>query len=146
MHAGFWLYGDKDQCDTWLKWMSTRIMMLPHTNEKGKKFEQPIALQLRYSIFGMYELVFPEQHKDVILTTLGFHKPVHPNTAKMRWFLRAARLAIGYKKPGKFDSSRALVLPDSTIWCSVIPIGVREDDVRFFEEGIGGNKVVEEAL
>lgn len=145
MHAHFFLRGDKDQVDAWVRWMMTRTMFLPFEKD-GEKKAQPILLQIRYSIAGSYELVFPKEAKDIILTTLGFHKPPHPNTVKMRYFLKLLRLAMGLKKPKDFDTSEVLIMPENTKWCSVIPIGIHEDEVRYFKEGIGGDEVVEEAL
>lgn len=130
------LRGIKKDVDEAIKWLETRVAYLPFETADGKKGAQPIQIALRYSVFGTWELVFPEEMKDIILTTLGFHINTYPNTAKMKYMLKLIRLAMGVKEYKPQDVSKVLPLPNDLFNnIHIIPIGIKEDDVFTEENG-----------
>ena len=144
MHAHFFLRGIKQDVDLYIKFLETRTMMLPFMEKNGKKMVQPIQGQLRYSIFGTWEYIFPENEKDAVLTTLGFHKPLHPNSKKFKAAMNFLRMAMGLKKPPEFKTDKLMVMPQG-LYVSVIPIGVKYDKIETFNKGTD-QEVTHEAL
>ena len=130
--------GNIPDVDTFLMYLRTRMVMLPFKTKEGKDMTQPINLRLNYSVFGTYEAVFPENEKDVVLTTLRFHEPLHPNTVKMRWMVKMIRLAIGLKKVPEFSTKMILPMPNEAGQnVHIIPLGVKYDKMSYWFHDTG---------
>lgn len=151
MHAFFYIRGDQEHVKTILTWLHTRMAMSPFKNPKlvphGPKDNkgnllregfQPVNCQVRDSIFGMKELVFPQSEMDTALTTLGFHKPLYPDTVRMKMFVKSLRLAVGLDPIPEFKQDKVFPMPDEIMaFVSIIPIGVKYDKLDHeFPDGI----------
>lgn len=104
--------------------------------ETGIEEEQHIftECQLRMLPGGLYEYIFPQEHKDIVLTGLNFH---HKDGGHSDFDINKEFSIFGFKiKPieylkkflriddiPEFDSSKELMF--SKFWVSIIPLGVR---------------------
>lgn len=142
MHLHFFVRGQKECVDIVLNWLNTRAVLVPYWKNENeyKAGKEPTMMPtshiLRYSVGGSYELIIPEQEADKWLTTLGFHKELHPNTVKLRIALTFLRKAMGIKKPKDFSTKEQVILPvEYSQHVSFLPIGVKYDEVRQLDDG-----------
>ena len=94
--------------------------------------------RVRYGVYGTYELCFPEEYKDMILTTLRADQDnITPNgtfKGKVKGFLgkmeiEAFRKLIGCEPIPEFKPDASMVLPPEVMQSiRIIPIGVRYDE------------------
>ena len=138
MHAHFYLRGAKDNVDYIVNWLNTRTFKRIRTDEEGNISYEYLNGVMRYSIAGTWEYIFPEESKDVVLATLRFDQPLHPNTLKMKWFVNLIRLAMGIEKIPEFDKKTGFLMPENYYkYVSVIPLGVKYDEVEWLEREDG---------
>jgi hypothetical protein len=151
------LNGKKELVDRFIKWLETRTFYLPFKNpdmrpngpkdKDGKLLKEgflPVDGGLRYGLFGTWEFVFPENHMNEVLTTLkfdelpgrvgeGFLKIL--TTAKRKSKRLAIRKAFELKPIPKFKKDNALLMPeDLRKNINIVPLGVRYDKIRKFED------------
>lgn len=154
MHAVFWMHGKKEQVDRLIKWLETRIVLLPFKNpdlnpngfkdKDGNVMKEglmPIEGVLRYGLFGTWEYIFPEEYKDQILSILKFNTSSYGYLGwKFKARVEAMRIALGCKKIPDFKVDNVLYIPDDVrAFVSIIPIGVRYDkkiDTGAIHEGL----------
>src|SRR3990167_5687348 len=87
MHAVFMVSGVRKFVDEFFDWLDCRLYAMPFKNPTllphgpkdagGNLLAQgviPVTARVRYGVYGTYELCFPEEHKDIVLTTLRFHE------------------------------------------------------------------------
>jgi len=93
----------------------------------------PIECQLRILPFGLYEFVFPREHKDLVLTTLDFHKPIAYNLDKEIKILGMKIKPLDYAR--KFlrlqeakDFKTDYLIPISRQNVGIVCFGVREEE------------------
>lgn len=147
MHAVFMINGRLDDVAKFLKWMDTRMGMMPfknpklHPSMKDKNGNilaegvQPIDMAIRHGLFGTWEMTFPEGHKDEVLTTLRFqHQPgagTKYNQVLLKAKLLALRKLLSCEPIPEFNTDKEMLLPDGLMEnLRIIPIGVRYDEVR----------------
>ena len=124
MHALFATRGKKQCVDQFIGDLMAQKYALPFTDNKGKKMKMYIDGNLQP--IQLWSYVFPEEEKDVVLTTLDFDKPLrYENTFKTRMSLAALNKALGGSKIPKFDTSKKLLWAKENV--SIVPIGVRYD-------------------
>src|SRR3990167_7937471 len=172
MHAVFMISGVRKFVDEFFDWLDCRLYAMPFKNPtllphgpkdaSGNLLAQgviPVTARVRYGIYGTYELCFPEEHKDIVLTTLRFHErnfygdkyqdePLLNAKNKVKNFLGkmeidAFRKLIGCEPIPEFNSSQALQIPeDITQNIRIIPVGVRYDE----KEWIAPNGIIHERI
>jgi len=134
MHVHFMIRGIKQDVETWFKYLETSWFWLPFKDENGVEKKQQIQGQLRYSLFGTWEFIFPKEYQDAVLTTFGFHNNLRGNK-KYQFQMNLIRLALGLKKaPKDFNTNQKLTLPNE-LWVEVVPIGIKHDAEQTFENG-----------
>ena len=151
MHAVFMISGVRRFVDEFFDWLDCRLYAMPFKNPTllptgpkdaaGNLLFQgvlPITARVRYGIYGTYELCFPEEHKDIILTTLRFNQDnITPNSelkSRIKGFLgkmeiEAFRKLIGCEPIPEFKTDQKLSIPEEiTNYIRIIPVGVRYDE------------------
>ena len=69
MHLDFIAEGITEELEEFEKWWSTRTVMLPCKDKKGKDYQRPIQMGLRQRKF--YSLIFPKEYLGAIMNTLN---------------------------------------------------------------------------
>lgn len=130
MHAYFLTRGHKSHVDKVIKWLETRTVRLPSCDLKTGKYDiNHIDLQVRP--IQLWECVFPEYDKDIVLTTLKMDTPLYPNNLKMKAAVAGLRKMVGAQKVPEFKKDRAHFMPvQSMQHVAITPIGVKKDEVR----------------
>ena len=127
MHAYFLTRGIKQDVDLFVKFLETRTLRMPFKDKDGKDGVIPIQGALRP--IQLWEYVFPENEKDVVLSTLRFDEPIVPDTLKMKAGVKSLRMALGAKKIPDFKKTSKMFMPDN-LWVSIVPIGVKYDKLN----------------
>ena len=134
MHALFMTRGGKKHVDELVKWLETRDFKLPFTNKDGSKGVETISALLQP--IQLWSYVFPEGHKDEVLTALKFDDKRWINNKKTVALTTALRLAMGGSKIPKFEKKGGILMPLVELGhTAIIPIGVRYDDIMEFPNG-----------
>ena len=126
MHILFGMRGIKHRGDEFIKQLSCQYLPFKHKGQNS-------SLQVRVSPIQLYDVSFPKEHKDILLTTLfpGQEKgrPIHKRYEKVVWALRKI---FGLEPiPETWDTSRKLPChPEDT---EMIALGLKED--RFVSDG-----------
>jgi hypothetical protein len=150
MHAVFMVSGVRRFVDEFFDWLDCRFYGMPFKNPnylpegkdiKGdivKEGERIITARVRYGVYGTYELCFPEEHKDVVLTTLRFHQKDVARSDEFKGQVKnflanmeigTFRKLIGCKPIPEFKTDRAFGLPEDVMHnIRIIPVGVRYDE------------------
>jgi len=115
---------------------------LTYRNNKNSPKNQMIQLGVRP--IQLWEIVFPKEHKDVVLTTClgkdkangeyeGYGKGKSTQHKKHDKFVWMLRKALGVLKIGKWDGSQIMPIIPGAV--ETIGIGVKEDyEVDGFEQ------------
>ena len=125
MHVSFIAYGHRQ----WLEWTLREMeaQKFPITLKFGKR-QKIDSLQgaIRILPGGIYEYVFPKEGRDMVLTTLNFHKNNTANAYGMsKLKIAAIRKMIGHKKVKPFNTEKKLDWHMKYV--SIIPIGEKYD-------------------
>ena len=137
MHAVFIPYGH----EYWTQWflmqlMSQKLTLRVYNKETGEEKHIFVDCQLRRLPGGIYEFVFPKEHKDVVFSSLDFDKVGHGSfdpekeinfgliKIKPIDYLRKF-LKIEYVDPASIKKEG--ILPWRREFVSIIPLGMRED-------------------
>lgn len=127
--------------DYWLQWFlmqlrSQKLSFRCYNKETGEEKNIVIDCQLRILPGGIYELIFPKEHKDVILASLDFGSIPSGNydinkefsilgiKIKPIDYLRKF-LSITEVKPEEINTKETMAWRRD--WVAIIPIGIRED-------------------
>ena len=133
MHAVFIPYGIKQSMDHLFMDMQAQKFLMPmyKGKEKGQIYVQG---SLRLLPFGVYEYVFPKEHKDAVLTTLGFDKKNYPQYKyKTLPIVSILRKILSCKKIPKFNTDNKYLWVREHV--SLIPVGIREDGEILEQKG-----------
>ena len=127
MHAIIIPYGHKRAVDHFIADIMAQKLPWRFYKDKYKKGEKEMAqymeTRVNYCPLGAYDIVFPKEFKDMVLTTLGFHKPDY---YKLGFFTNAMLRKIYRCKKAKFTPTdkEFLWIKDGV---NIICIGIRED-------------------
>lgn len=140
MQLHFWMRGEMWAVEEVKKWLQTRTVLYPFKDKNKKQFYQPINLGLRESILGTYELIFPEECLEIVLTTLKkkvSHEHYNKQTkGKLKFILEAIRIFGGLEKIPKLEdiqedinkTIRPLPMPDDAMsFVNFFLIGIKRD-------------------
>ena len=129
MHAAFMIYGHKQEVDNLIIDILAQKFILRGKKSNGKIQQEIIQCGLRISPFGIYEVIFPEEYKDLVLTALNFHHKDMNYYKRYGWKFKSSLLAIrkilGLQKIPEFKTDKKVLW--NLGWCVIIPIGVRYD-------------------
>ena len=118
--------GIKNDVEDYINWLSHQ--QLPYKNRESQETAlQDYLLQIRVCPIQLWDISFPREHKDLMLTSLfsADGKPYHSNIQK---YLSALRFALkADKMPEKWDTSKRL--PRRPANTEMICIGTKEDEV-----------------
>ena len=151
MHAVFVAYGKRNWMEYFFNQIEAQKLTMklwrtnPETNQYEERNNEWTEVQLRVLPGGIYEVVFPKEHKDLILTTLEFNrkggkgKPLGQDSSTENYELDKEISILGFKfqpleyakkflrieDPGEFDTSKALIWFHPFV--SIIPLGIRHE-------------------
>lgn len=132
MHFAFIPYGHWLSLEAFFADIKAMKVKHKRVSKDGKESFQWIQMGLRILPFGIYELTFPKEYKDIVLNTFckGSEKAYKiPRTA-----LFAVRKALRLKPiPKTWDTSEKFLLSDVPV--SIIPIGIKEDKLHNLSDG-----------
>ena len=131
MHAVFMPYGRVNWVREFLDDIKALKLFYKFTKE-GEKDRQVMAqIGLRLLPFGFYDVSFPREYKDIMLTGLDFHKKLNERYRVPEIILKQIRKALHVKEAGEFDTSQAIPFLKGMDLnhqdVAIIPIGTRED-------------------
>lgn len=134
MHAVFMLYGKYEFVNILIRDICSQKLTLRIYKEGEQDKSSLIECQLRKLPFGLYEFIFPKEHKDIVLNTLWFERD------GIDYDLNREISLLGLKiKPMKFlkkflkiedapkIEDKTKILPWVIQHVGIIPIGVRYD-------------------
>jgi len=134
MHVTFGMYGIKKDMDEVIKWLETRAFPFERTKEDGTK--ETIILQGALRPLVLFDFVFPESSKDLVLTSLKADTEAHGQYKRIGYFKKLVRKALGLKPIPKFKKDLTMPLPLKSLEnVAIYPLGVRYDDFRKFPDG-----------
>lgn len=126
------LYGDKDSLDYFIEEIRHFKVPITYTKEGEKDVIDYMTCQVRMLPFGLYEIIFTEEAKDMMLTALSFHEKPPYNLEKEFGImglkvspLKKLKEFLRIEDIPKFDTSKKAMIIQSNV--SIIPIGVRYD-------------------
>ena len=129
MHAVIIIYGDAFFINEYIQCWRHKYLPLIMKSEGCPDKTINVSVQVRLLPFGLYELVFPKEHAELILTTLNFGKKTAYNLDKKIFGISPLKLLkkfLGIKDTPKYNSDKRIVMPKYDV--SIIPIGVKYDD------------------
>ena len=150
MHAVFMISGVRRFVDEFFDWLDCRFYPMAFKNPNllpaavdasGNTLKEGsflITARVRYGVYGTYELCFPEENKDLVLTTLRFHERDLFNNNKIKGKIKnklalaeiaAFRKLINCEPIPEFDTKNSIPLPPDVLKnVRIIPVGVRYDE------------------
>src|SRR3990167_1293119 len=127
MQIVFGLRGIKHEAEKFINELSTRYLPFKIYNKEKKQLEK-VLLQMRVCPIQLYDVSFPKEHMDSVLTTLyggseGVPRSVNKWMEKLTYFLRKL---LGLKSLPKYKTDTHLMM-DFPQHTEIFSIGVKED-------------------
>ena len=135
MHATFILYGKRSEVELLFRDMEAQKFLWKMW--KGKKVQHIyVGGAIRILPFGIYEYVFPKEHKDLVLATLKFANQGQAYASSKHGKISYAKIIgavrmkllrklAGCEKTPEFKDNRTLPWIRQNV--KIIPLGVRSD-------------------
>ena len=134
MHAAFIPYGNRHDLEIMFRDIEAQKLKMPIHSPDGLKREFLWCnVNLRQLPFGVYEIIFPKEQKDVVLNTL-FKSLSHTHYKGIYRYLGIIRRILKLKKIPEFDKSHNLIWTMKNV--GIFPVGIREDgELSIINEG-----------
>ena len=138
MHIAFIPYGHKFWVDRFLNEVQAQKYTMEVKSPNGEIRNIWMDGQLRILPFGIYEHVFPKEHRDAVLTALKCHRKNNylekQGGAVTKYALKKMRKALNLQEiPDDIDTKKSIIW--TTNFVSILPIGIREDGELTEAEG-----------
>lgn len=129
MHIFLMTRGIKREVDGFIEWLTNQQLPFNY-REKPEDALKQYLLQIRVSPVQFWDISFPREHKDLMLTTLFGEtcdgKPYHKNMEK---YFSILRMVLGAeKKPEKWNTENRL--PRKPSDTEMICVGIKDDEVK----------------
>ena len=95
---------------------------------KGTEEKYYIPISIRYLPLGMWEIVFPEEHKDIVLTTILNKNYIENKILWLDKYLFFLRRGLKIEKIPDFNKSKFMPIFKNGV--DVIPIGYKKDIIN----------------
>lgn len=135
MHLVLMTRGIKHEVDRFINELSTRYLPMKNMYDCAtKKMHKDMNIQMRVSPIQLWDISFPEENLDAVLTTClagDKGKPIHGRNKKYIWALKKA---MGLKDiPQNYKTDKILIMrPPQNI--ELLGVGIK-DDYWFTPEG-----------
>lgn len=131
MHLIIATRGNKESVELFIKELSSKYLNIPFHNKKtGETVNVANAIHVRP--FQLWEIIFPEGDKDLVLTTIFPDKGVLPDNPKFqKWYKRLLKFLPLKEVPKDWDNSRHLMVEGRDV--EVVGLGMKDDRVGPFE-------------
>jgi len=128
MHIAFIPYGARTEVERFMRDVESQKFQLKLWNNKGEEKHVWVNGQIRELPFGVKEIVFPREYKDIVMSTLLTHTA--PNRQRNHYAYKPiiALLRKGLKLEAftsEYDKSQRLLWDMEYV--SIIPLGIRKD-------------------
>lgn len=142
MHLIIATRGNKESVELFIKELSSKYMPLPFINKKTGKATM-VVNPIHIRPLQLWEIIFPKEQRDAILTTLFPDKRVMPANPKFRkiykWILKLLPKTI-QKIPEDWDTKNKLYVNHNDV--EIVGLGMKEDVMMNFKRGDEGMKSV----
>lgn len=143
MHFAFIAYGARTEVNLLLRDMEAQKFMLKLTKAGEQDKGVYLAGQVRLLPFGVMEYVFPKEYLDIVLNTMCC------NTAPNRYSvpniaLKIFRKALKLKPVPEYKKGEHLIWTIENV--SIMPLGIREDEVIVEPKDLGFKGWLHESL
>lgn len=131
MHFVFLTRGVKREVDQFISTLNAQYFPWKRTNLKTGKEEEALV-QAAVRPLQLWEVIIPEEHKDLLLTSLEIDEKgkVHPLQAK--GMTLALRKAMGLKPIRYTKTPQKRIIPREAV--ALYPIGLKKDKRHKWEE------------
>ena len=131
MHLLIGTRGNKESVELFIKELSSKYMPLPFRNKKTGKIVN-VAQPIHVRPFQLWEIIFPKEQRDAVLTTLFPEKEVMPDNPKFqrlyKWILRFLPLK---KIPKEWDTKKKIYVNRNDV--EIVGLGMIEDEIQGFK-------------
>ncbi len=131
MHLLIGTRGNQESVDLFIKELSSKYMNLPFYDKKtGKSVNVVNAVHVRP--FQLWEIIFPKEQKDLILTTIFTDKNTGVANPKFKRIYKWICKFLPFQKmPEDWDDSRHFPIQKANI--EIIGIGMKDDRMMDFK-------------
>lgn len=131
MHLIIGTRGNKESVELFIKELGSQYVSLPFTNKKTRKIVN-VAQPIHVRPFQLWEIIFPKEQRDAVLTTLFPEKttiPDHPKFQRLyKWILRFLPLK---KIPKDWDTKSKLYVNRNDV--EIVGLGIKDDETMDFK-------------
>jgi len=128
------LRGEYRLVDRFVEELSAKYLPFTYQKHDGKDFiegtkqEYTIPVSVRYLPLGAWEIVFPIEHTDLVLTTVLGKKGTNSSFEWINKYLWPLRKAMGLGRIPDYKDELKLPISDDGV--HVIPIGFKKDEIN----------------
>lgn len=123
MHLYIATRGIKNFSDQFITELQGKYLPFKSFDENRNLINSQVQVAVRP--IQLYEIVFPEEHKDIMLTTiLGENGGKTQHKKHFKW-VALIRKVLGIKDIGSYNTDRAM--PISKFHTEIVGIGIKED-------------------
>lgn len=139
MHAVFIAYGRVNWVEVFLD--DVKAQKLPYKFTKEGEEDKFLISQVGFRLlpFGFYDVSFPKEYKDIMLTGLDFHKKNQERYRVPEIILKQIRKVLHVEEAKDFDTSQAIPFIKGMDLnhrdVAIIPIGIRDDEYIVDDQG-----------
>ena len=131
MHLIIGTRGNKESVELFIKELSSKYLNIPFRNKKTGEIVN-VGNPIHVRPFQLWEIIFPKEEKDLVLTTVFHDKHVLPDKSSFRriykWILKL--LPIN-KIPEDWDTSKHLMVNKEAV--ETVGFGIMEDSMQDFK-------------
>lgn len=145
MHYAFIPYGARQEIERLMRDIESQKFQL-RLEKDGKKKAVWVNGQIRELPFGVKEIVFPKEYKDLVLNTMMGNTA--PNRGKhhlaYKPILAILRKGLKLEPVGDYNKEQKLLW--DLEYVSIMPLGIREDGEVIEQKDMGYKDYTHEAL
>lgn len=130
MHLIIGTRGNKESVELFIKELSSKYLNIPFHNKKTGKIV-PVANAIHVRPFQLWEIIFPKEDRDLVLTTIFTDKYTHVANPKFKRLFRWLLKLLPFKKmPEDWDNSRHLMVEHGDV--EIVGLGMMDDKMSDF--------------
>ena len=132
MHLEVFIRGDIYAIERFIRELSSKYLSFEYMEDDGKggfkpntKVNYTIQITVRTAPLGIYEIIFPEQHKDLVLNTVLGKERGAPWQKSHKKYILALRKVMGLEPIPQYKTDKFLPLFNKNM--EIIAIGIKKD-------------------
>lgn len=133
MHLIIGTRGNKESVELFIKELSSKYMPLPFYNKRTREVTN-VAQGIHVRPFQLWEIIFPKEQKDVVLTTIfpGGIKETKIQKQGFKWIYNWILKFLPLKKIEEWDMSKKVHVAHEAVEC--IGFGLMDDEMIDFTD------------